>query len=56
MGDELLEAITEEDEAAFQRARRAAIERYGEEVVAASEAAFDAACVAFEAAEARDVA
>lgn len=39
-----------------ERARLAAIEQYGEEFVLASEEAFDAACVAFEASEARDVA
>ena len=54
--DEISETITEEDEEILRRARRAAIARYGEEVVVASEEAFDAACMAFEASESRDVA
>lgn len=56
MNNEFSETITEEDDEILRRARRAAIERYGEELVLASEEAFDAACIAFEASESRDVA
>jgi hypothetical protein len=56
MGGQVSEAITEEDEEIFQRARASGHRTVRRGCVVASEEAFDAAWMAFEAAEARDVA